>query len=194
MTLKAHPSVTLGKMIEYIGNFTLPGNPIQFLSSYNVDPFGSLTLNWGHGSSWNHMMRFFWRAVYTISIITLIPGVTYEQQEDKEEPPKATVQGKIESFKPTVSASHRENKDLISPWNWELPNMAIPRHSASCLTIGNTQCNMSHNSPCGTSKVQELNMGTEASFLFFISNIFSSVKSKNIAFRILFVQFYDNSS
>ncbi len=43
------------------------------------------------------------------------------------------------------------------------------------------------------SKVQELNSGTEASFSFFIRNIFSSVKRKNIAFRMFFVQFYDNS-
>ncbi len=27
--------VTLGKMIGYIGNFTLPGYPINFLSFYN---------------------------------------------------------------------------------------------------------------------------------------------------------------
>ncbi len=33
-------------------------------------------------------------------------------------------------------------------------------------------------------KVQELNSGTEASFPFFISNIFRSVKHKNIAFRM----------
>ncbi len=42
-------------------------------------------------------------------------------------------------------------------------------------------------------KVQELNSGTEASFSFFISNTVRSVKSKNIAFRMFFVQFYDNS-
>ncbi len=35
-------------------------------------------------------------------------------------------------------------------------------------------------------KVQELNSVTEASFSFFISNIFRSVKSKNIAFRMFF--------
>ncbi len=44
------------------------------------------------------------------------------------------------------------------------------------------------------SKVQELNSGPEASFPFFIGNIFCSAKRKNIAFRLFFVQFYDNSS
>ncbi len=34
------------------------------------------------------------------------------------------------------------------------------------------------------SHVQELNSGTEASFSFFISNIFRYVKRKNIAFRM----------
>ncbi len=43
-------------------------------------------------------------------------------------------------------------------------------------------------------KVQELNSGTEASFLFFISNIFCSVKRKSIAFRMVLSQFRDNSS
>ena len=43
-------------------------------------------------------------------------------------------------------------------------------------------------------KVQVLNSGTEAPFSFFNSDIFHSLKSKNIAFRMLFGQFYDNSS
>ena len=38
-------------------------------------------------------------------------------------------------------------------------------------------------------KVQELNLGTEASFSFFISNIFRSVKCKNIAFRMFWFNF-----
>ena len=38
-------------------------------------------------------------------------------------------------------------------------------------------------------KVQELNSGTEASFSFFISNIFHTVKRKNIAFRMFLSQF-----
>ncbi len=38
-------------------------------------------------------------------------------------------------------------------------------------------------------KVQELNSGTEASFSFFISNMFRSVKSKNIAFRMFLFNF-----
>ena len=36
--------------------------------------------------------------------------------------------------------------------------------------------------------------GTEASFSLFISNIFRSVKGKNIAFWMFFVKFYHNSS
>ncbi len=43
----------------------------------------------------------------------------------------------MESFKPTVLALNRENKaDLICPWDWGLPRLIKPRHSAATLVLG----------------------------------------------------------
>ena len=72
--------------------------------------------------------------IQNVSIIDL--GLRYENTENKKETVKPESEGRIESFKPTVSASHRENEDLISPWDWKLPIMTIPRHSATTFTLG----------------------------------------------------------
>ena len=69
-----------------------------------------------------------------VSVIYL--GLSYENTENKKEAVKPESEGRIESFKPTVSASHRENEDLISPWDWKLPIMSTTRHSATTFTLG----------------------------------------------------------
>ena len=70
------------------------------------------------------------------SVPVIYLGLSYENTENKKEVVKPESEGRIESFKPTVSASHKENEDLISPWDWKLPVMSTPRHSATTLTLG----------------------------------------------------------
>ena len=71
--------------------------------------------------------------------VEFFSGLSYESEENRKDIYTTVSEGRIESFKPTVSASHKENEDLISPWDWKLPPMSVPRHSSTTFTLGNSK-------------------------------------------------------